>query len=353
MNAFTPLVEVTRGPLVESIHFGTLAVSDAAGNLIASLGDPLFVANLRSTAKPFQALSMVESGAMERFALSERELAIVCASHSGTDEQAALLDGLQAKIGVRDTDLMCGVHFPMDEETTGRMRAAGQTPTPNRHNCSGKHTGMLAQARTRGFDIRDYTDPAHPVQEVILAAYAGMMDLAPTEVPVGIDGCSAPTFAAPLRNAAHAFALLADPQGLPEPRAAALRRIFQAMSQHPDMVAGPGRFDTLVMQAGAGRVAAKGGAEGYQGMALASGALGEGSPVLGITLKIIDGDQSNRAVSLAAMAVLDQLGLFAGEHHPDLERFRAHTLRNTRDLLIGEIRPAFHLDFPASLRRKS
>jgi L-asparaginase II len=343
MDLYVPLIELTRGPLVESIHFGALAVVDSAGRLLASAGDPNLMANLRSSAKPFQILSFVEGGGVDAFGLSDRELAIGCASHSGTDDHVAVLRGFQARIGVSESDLQCGTHYPLYEPAARAIRARGEEPTPNRHNCSGKHTGMLANARLRKMAIDDYLNPLHPLQQLILGDFAAMTSMDPAAVPVGIDGCSAPTFAAPLQQAAHAYALLADPQGLPPARAEALRHIYRAMSSYPDMVGGPNRFDTLLMQATAGKVVSKGGAEGYQGMAVRPGALYPDSPGIGITLKISDGDSAGRAGPAAAFAILNQLGLFTAEERAALEIFDRKALRNWRELEIGEIRPAFHL----------
>lgn len=343
MSAYEPLVELTRGPLVESIHFGALAVVDAGGKLVASVGDPGLVANLRSSAKPFQALSLVESGGADAFRLDESEIAIACASHSGTDEHVAVLRGMQAKIGVQESDLLCGVHEAMDGPTARAMRERGEKPTSNRHNCSGKHTGMLANASFRGFAIQDYLNTAHPVQRIILQTFAEMVGLPPADIPIGIDGCSAPTFAAPLRNAAHAYALLADPSSLPQPRCAALQRIYHAMTTHPNLVAGPERYDTLVMRATNGKLVSKGGAEGYQGMGIAPGALGPGSPALGIAIKVSDGDASGRAIGTAALAVLVQLGVLTHDEREALARFDRRPITNWRDIEVGEIRPAFHL----------
>jgi L-asparaginase II len=343
MDSFVPLVELTRGPLVESIHFGALAVVDSSGRLLASAGSPDLMANLRSSAKPFQILSFVEAGGVETFGFSDRELAIACASHSGTDEHVAVLQAMQARIGVKESDLRCGTHYPLDEASARQMRARGETPTSNRHNCSGKHTGMLANARLRGLSIDDYLNPDHPLQQIILRDFAAMTGLDPAAVPVGIDGCSAPTFAAPLRRAGHAYALLADPQGLPAKRAAALQHIYRAMSAYPEMVAGPLRFDTLLMQATGGKVVSKGGAEGYQGMAVRPGALHPGSPGIGIVLKIADGDSAGRAVSTAALSALVQLGLLTDSERAALAMFDRRTLRNWRELEIGEVRPVFSL----------
>ncbi len=343
MKPYQPLVELTRGPLVESIHFGALAVVDAYGSLVASVGDANLVANLRSTAKPFQALSLVESGAADALGLSERELAIACASHSGTDEHVAVLREFQAKIGITESDLRCGVHYPIDEATAKAMRARGEEPTPNRHNCSGKHTGMLANARFRGFSLENYLANEHPLQKVILQTFAEMVGMRPQDVPIGIDGCSAPTFAAPLRYAAQAYAMLADPSRLPEPRRSALGRIYRAMTAYPELVAGPQRFDTLLMQATGGKMVSKGGAEGYQGIGLAPGALGPGSPAMGIALKISDGDPAGRAVGPAALAVLIQLGALTADERALLARYDVCPLCNWRGIEIGEIRPCFSL----------
>lgn len=342
---YQPLIEVTRGQIVESVHWGAVAVVDVHGKLLASIGDPQPPVFLRSSAKPFQALTFVELGGAERFNLTDKEVAILCASHSGTDEHAQTVAGIQAKIGIGEDALMCGVHPPMHEPTRLELARRGEEPTPNRHNCSGKHTGMLAQARLRGFSFDDYLDFNHPVQQANLQAFCEMCGVQPEEVALGIDGCSAPVFACSLRSAALGYARLVDPltAGLPAARAAACRRIAHAMMAHPDMVAGPGRFDTLVMQAGAGKILAKMGAEGYQGIGLLPGALGKDSPGIGITIKIADGDLSGRAVPLVAVEALRQLGALNATQLEALKMFDRRPIHNWRKLEVGEIRPIFKL----------
>jgi L-asparaginase II len=340
---FVPLVELTRGPLIESVHFGALAIVDNKGKLVAGLGDENFIANLRSSAKPFQSLPLIEAGGADFFHLSQREIAITCASHSGTDEHVAVLKGIQEKIGVTEANLQCGVHPPMDEPTAQALLLRGEDPTPNRHNCSGKHTGMLAQAILARQPVDNYLSREHEIQKRILRTFSEMLDLVPEDIIIGIDGCSAPTFAAPLRNAALGFARLADPTGLPEALAAALRLIASSMMANPDMVGGPGAFDTLLMEAGGGKIVCKSGAEGYQGIALLPGALGPGSPALGITYKIIDGDQSGRARPLVGAALLQQLGALSEEQMARLKNYLPRPITNWRGIEVGEIRPAFHL----------
>lgn len=347
---FSALVELTRGPLVESIHFGALAVVDASGEIIASVGDAGLVANLRSSSKPFQALPLVETGGVDRFGFTEEEIAITCASHHGTDHHVAVLRSMQSKIGVAETDLQCGVHPAGDEATHQAMLARGEPPTPNRHNCSGKHTGMLGQCVSGGYAHDSYLSTDHPIQQTILRTFAEMAGVAPETVLVGIDGCSAPTFAVPLYNAALAYARLCDPSGLPEPRAGALRRIYRAMTSYPTMVAGPKGFDTRLMEVAGGSVVSKGGAEGYQGLGIAPGALGEGSPALGITYKVIDGDVNGRARPVVALAILRQLGALSESQLAELAEFDARPIRNWRNLEVGVIRPAFHIDQPEAVQ---
>ena len=255
---YVPVVEVTRGPIVESVQFGAGVVVDATGKVLASVGDPQTTTFLRSTAKPFQALPFVEMGGVEKFNLTDRELSMMCASHHGTDLHVAVVTGMQEKIGISESDMLCGSHQPADEETWKAMVLRGETPTPRRHNCSGKHTGMLAHAILRGLPKQDYINPKHPVQQTILQTFAEMTGMQPDQVVLGTDGCSVPTFAIPLYNTALGFARLADPRDLAEKRANALRHIFKAMSTYPDMIAGPGAFDTLLMEAGAWQIRLEG-----------------------------------------------------------------------------------------------
>jgi L-asparaginase II len=351
-TGYQPVVEVLRAGIVESVHYGAVAVADAQGNLVASWGDPETVTFLRSSAKPFQALPLVESGAADHFHFTPPQLAVICASHSGTDEHVQILKSAQGQAGVNEDQLLCGVHPPLDAETARRLRTEGLEPTPNRHNCSGKHTGMLAMARFLGVPREEYVDPGHPVQQRIMAAFADMCGIGADHVGLAVDGCSVPTFAVPLRAAATAYALLADPSRLPPSRAAACRRIFTAMASHPFLVGGPGRFDTAVMEAGDGRLVSKGGAEGYQGIALAPGVAGRGSPGLGIAFKISDGDQGKRtdsppgqrAGARVALAILDSLGALDSAQRHRLAAFEDRRVTNWRGLNVGEIRVCLRLE---------
>src|SRR5512135_2620429 len=161
-SPYSPIFELTRGNTVESIHDGAIAIVDATGDLVAWYADPAAVTFLRSTAKPFQALPFIEHGGQAAFNLTSSEVALICASHSGTEEQVRLIQSIQGKTGVLESDLLCGVHYPYHEPTAEAMRLRKEQPRPNQHNCSGKHTGMLAYAHWLGLPTADYINPSHP-----------------------------------------------------------------------------------------------------------------------------------------------------------------------------------------------
>jgi len=351
---FLPIYEMTRGKTVESIHSGAVAVVDATGRLIANYGNPGLVTYLRSSAKPFQALPLLEAEGRERFGFTPREIALMCASHSGTDEHVTVAQSIQMKAGVTEAELLCGVHEPFHEPTATVLRERREAPTPNRHNCSGKHSGMLALAQLYKANLPDeealdYIDVQHPVQIAILNAFADMCGLPVEQVQVGIDGCSAPNFAVPLRNAAYGIARLCDPlAGAVEPtaRLEACRTITSAMMFNPDMVGGPDTFDTSLMVLGKGRWISKGGAEGYQAIGILPGVLGHDTPGIGITLKIADGDLKSRARHAVALAVMQQLGVLSEDELAMLSRFGPETpVLNWRKIEVGIARPLLQLEF--------
>jgi len=340
---YEPVLEVLRGGRVESIHFGAVAVADPAGRLVAWAGDGDIVTYLRSSAKPFQALPFVESGAAEGLGLSMDQLAVVCASHTGTPRHIEIIESIQRAAGIDESELQCGSHFPYDPTEARRLRESGEAPRVNHNNCSGKHTGMLALARHLAAPTVDYLDPEHPVQRRIRRALAEMSGLDEDEVGVGVDGCSAPNFALPLRSAATAFARLADPAELHEVRRDACRQIFEAMASRPALVAGPGTFDTRLIEAGEGRWVAKGGAEGFHAVGLRPGAAGPGSSALGLAVKIADGDAARRALTPVVLAVLGALGVTWPEDSALLREFGPRPVRNWREREVGETRPVVHL----------
>lgn len=280
------MVEVTRGELLESIHFGALSIVESTGKVLGSIGDPNEVLYLRSSSKPFQTIPMVELGGVETFGVTEKELAITCASHHGTDDHVATLKSMHQKLGVSVDDLQCGVHPPTDKETNAAMILRGEEPNAYRHNCSGKHTGMLAQLLLQNLDFENYVNPEHPLQKKIIQTFAEMVDVPVEDVVIGIDGCSVPVFGVPLWKAAYGYARLCDPSDLSEERQVACKKITTAITHFPEMISGPRNgLDTALMKAAPGKIISKGGADGYQAIGILPDARYPGSPGVGITLK--------------------------------------------------------------------
>jgi L-asparaginase II len=276
------LVEVVRGALSESVHRGAVAVADTEGRMLLALGDverPVFP---RSAIKAFQAMPLVESGAADAFALGEAELAVACASHSGDAIHLEAVRSLLDKAGVEERLLACGAHWPLSEGAQREIARAGNTPRPIHNNCSGKHAGMLATAVQLGVRPQGYELPDHPVQIEIARVISELCGVRLDADRMGVDGCSVPTYAVPLKALATGFARLGAPAGLAAPRQEAARRLVQACFRKPGLVAGEGRFDTVAMRKLAPAVFCKGGAEGVHCAALPE--LG-----LGIALKIDDG----------------------------------------------------------------
>jgi len=342
---YVPVLERTRGTTVESLHYGAAAVVDSTGKLLASLGDPQMVTFLRSAAKPFQALPFIEHGYARDLGLLPHEIAQICASHSGTDLHVQTVDGILEKIGLDESHLQCGVHPPMDQATAERLIAEGKQPTPLRHNCSGKHSGMLAHAKIRHLPTTTYLTTKHPIQQDILESFAEMCEIAPAEIKLGTDGCSAPNFAIPLYNAALGYARLCDPHELPIHRAQACQTITSAMMTHPEYVSGSGRFDTRLMQVGGGKFVVKGGAEGYQSLGILPNLTEAGAKGVGIALKISDGDAKISVRTAVMLEILRQLGYLNEEELAELAEFApVQTIYNWRKLTVGESRTIFKLE---------
>jgi len=370
---FVAVAEVTRGLEVESVHRGAIAVVDSDGHLVASVGNPAEPTFVRSCAKPFQALALLCSGAADHFKLTEEEIAVVCSSHSGEPQQVALVEQVLAKAGLEELHLQCGAHEPFDRQTRRAMIERGESPTTLHNNCSGKHAGMLATAKYLDLPLENYLDPDHGVQLAILGLLASLCGLESEEIVVAMDGCSAPAYYLPLRSFSLALARWAaegeglssigeirhDEAGRPdiEPNpdsadgdsidtefpvsiAAGLARIWNAMKNHPNIVAGRrGRLcsDLIQVSTSLGRpLVGKSGGEGVYAIATVDEGVG-----IGLTVKIEDGAQ--RARDTAAIETLFQLDLLPDRARGPLAGYHRQTLLNHRRDSVGEVRPCFRL----------
>ncbi len=314
-----PVAAVRRGALVESVHRGRLAVCDPDGNLLEAVGDPEAYIYARSSAKPFQALPLVLSGAAEAFGLTDRELAVACASHNAEEPHLAAVRSILKKAGLTEDDLQSGAHPPMYGPEAAKLIQSGEEPRPIHSNCSGKHAGMLAVCVHEGYETATYRDPDHPLQRRILSLIAEVCGLREDEVLLAGDNCGVPAFALPLRSFATGLARLTTGDALPGELAGAALRIRDAMREHPYMVAGTGRLDTDLMDST--DLLVKGGAEAV----LAAGS----QDGWGMALKISDG--SERAVRPVALAAL-------GVEVPE----SVLRVRGLHGETVGEIGPLIH-----------
>ncbi|TLS49935.1 asparaginase [Paenibacillus antri] len=329
-----PLVSVTRGGLVECVHRGHVAVVDDGGRLLRSAGDPRHLTYARSSAKLLQAIPVVASGAVDRYGLDAREIALLCASHSGEEAHVEAVYRILGKLGIGEDALLCGAHPPYHKPSANALRRAGVSPKAVHNNCSGKHAGMLTLAKHLGATLHDYKSPDHPVQRAMLASYAAFAGVPAASVALGVDGCGVPVYGAPLSALALAYARLAAPTGA-APEADARRTVVEAVRAHPEMLAGTDRYDTALIRVTNGRVVGKMGAEGVFAVA----APGEG---LGLAVKIEDGAQ--RALYPAVTEALLQLGWIDAAAGAELAEYHTPAIRNWGGDVVGAVLPSFRLE---------
>src|SRR5947208_3507006 len=351
------LARAYRGPHVESFHTGSIAVVDSLGRLLAFAGDPSLRTCIRSAAKPFQAIPLLEYGGIDEFDLSGEEIALTCASHGGEPAHVATAAALLRKGEFDEEDLLCGAHVPYDEKAAAELRASGEPPSPLHNNCSGKHAGMLLATRVMDVPSSRYIDPDHPVQVLMRSTLADFAGLTSDEIPMAIDGCGVPAFYLSLYRAALAYArLMATSRGMESPGALdryaeSAGSVVEAMTAFPHYVAGTWSMTTPLMEAFGGDLLAKEGAEGFYAMAIAPPLAGElterlrladDSPI-GIALKVYDGSMT-RGRNPVILRTLELLGLDLAPR-PALHRYRDWPLRNVVGTLVGEVRAEFDLEF--------
>jgi L-asparaginase II len=333
-SAHAPLAVVSRGDATESVHYGSVAVVDAGGRLIFSAGNPEFMTTTRSALKPLQALPFVAGGGVEQFGFSVPQVALLCASHSGEPRHVEAVADMLERIGCVPEQLLCGIHPPLCYAAHDEPPPAGAKFSTLHHNCSGKHSGMLAYCRQRSLPIEDYVAFDHPLQQAIRAAVAHFTGVAERDMIGVVDGCSAPNYAVPLSRLAYAYARLAA-EGGDARYGAAPARLAQAMRTHPEMVSGERRNDLTLMRAGRGAWVTKVGAEGVQ-------ALGLRSKGWGVAIKVVDGNA--RGLHPATVAVLDQLQMLDQSQRDELAAWREPTLRNYRGMVTGRISAVVELE---------
>lgn len=333
MNYFPqPVARVFRGDFVESTHFGSAAVVDSEGRLLYRVGDPYLITFMRSSAKPFQAISVVESGAAREFGFTPSEIAVMAGSHSGEPKHIQAVQSILGKIGLGLEHLQCGVHPPIGDISVQEARGETMERTSYHHNCSGKHAGMLAIAVFKNLSVHDYISPDHPVQRLIKKTVSEICCYPEDKIGTGVDGCSAPNFALPLYNMALGFARLTAPNAVPREKAQAYNTVAMAMREHPDYVGGEGRFDTVLAGTRGETIISKAGAEALECFSLIDRRMGA-------AVKIIDG--TKRALFPVCVEFLYKLG--ARTRTGVLDEFHRPTIQNWRGLEVGRIEPGFEI----------
>jgi len=341
-----PLVEVKRGSITESRHRGHIAVVEPDGNIIAYAGAVENVTFLRSSAKPFQAMPLLVSGAADRFGFTDREVALACASHNGEPMHRELAMSMLRKIGLGPEALRCGVHEPYGVEAARELQQRGEQPNALHNNCSGKHAGMLAVALHVGASIENYERPENPVQKAIADIVSQFSGVAVTDMAVGVDGCAAPIFGITVKAMALAYArLVSPPETFDMVTRDACERIVRVMSTYPELIGGTtDRLDTEIMRAAPHRVISKVGAEGVYTAGIVPCKRWPNG--LGLALKIEDGDDK-RARPTVVIESLRQLGVLRDESLEAVGKYSFFPVRNRRGDLVGEITASFALKNPS------
>jgi L-asparaginase II len=297
------LADVLRGGFVESVHRGSYAVCDAKGGRVSYTGDIENPVYPRSAIKAFQCLPLIESGGADKYGLTDDEICLCCSSHNGEEGHVRVARSILHKADVDEACLECGVHWPSARDAAYALVREGKPALQVHNNCSGKHSGMLAMAKHLKVDAKGYVGAEHVIQKGVAEVLARYCDVDISRASMGIDGCSVPTWAMPLRNLAKGFAKLSGD--------AAGQRIAKAVRGNPFLVAGTERFDTKIMEA-VPRLFIKVGAEGvFCGFIAHAG--------MGFALKTDDG--ATRGAEVAITAALLKLDVWTSEERNAIHGF--------------------------------
>lgn len=337
------LVDVLRGDAVESVHRGAVHVVDDAGQVLLSVGDVDKLVFPRSAIKIMQALPLVESGAAAALGLNDKQLSLACSSHNGEVGHTEVAQSILAASGLGVGDLQCGVHMPFHNKSAYELVKTGERACALHNNCSGKHSGMLAFAKHVGFDTQDYIDIEHPVQLEMAKVMSELTETNLNEAPWGFDGCSLPTWAAPLTAWAMAFAKISRGKGLGEVRGNAFAKLRDAVMAEPFYVAGTGRYCTQIMSELSTPIFVKTGAEGVFCVSLPEHGIG-------IALKcddgtLMDGANSCRGSEMMLSATLKKLGVLKPEDDDVIARFTNRVQKNCNGYEVATVRPAEYWGF--------
>lgn len=328
------LVIRTRSGRVESFHDGYICVADSDKNVIGSIGNSQASIYLRSSGKPFLAVAFVHSGAINKFDITLKELAVICSSHSGQAFHRKTILSVLHKIGLSEKYLECGREYPLNEQVKNALIKLGKRPTPIFSNCAGIHTGILALCQTLGVPPEDYTSPDHPVQYLLKKTMAELLECDVGEVTTGADGCTLPTCLLTIQQTACLYAQLAAGNEGTGSYAGCLGLIQKAMLSYPKIISGEGTFCQALIHETKGGVIGKIGNEGIYCLAAPQ-------KHLGICIKISDGHPW--ASFTTAIHVLEELGLLDASSVRKLDQWAIPAIKDKKGTVVGYLHPTFSL----------
>lgn len=328
------LIEITRGDIVETIHYGDVAVVNSKGDLLYHCGNPEKYTFWRSAAKPIQAFNVIISGAADKYGFTDEELSIMCASHYGEKFHLKTIKSILNKIGLTENHILGGTVTSLSSEYALELAYQQTILNPMYSDCSGKHAGMLSVCKHKNFPLETYKELSHPQQQSILKIIAKMTDMDIKNIGIGIDGCSVPVHAMPIKNMALAYARLANPEQLPESYKMASQKVFKAMTKHPEMVSGTNGFCSNLIALSNKKLVGKVGAEGVY-------CVGVKNRDIGISIKIESGNMN--VLPPAVIHILDKLDVLTKAELKTLGNY--NPMINTNDLKnkVGEISAVFDL----------
>ena len=329
------LIEITRGEVVETIHYGDVVVVNSKGELLYHYGDPNKFTYWRSAAKPIQAFNVILSGAAEKYGFTDAELAIMCASHYGEKHHIKTIESILSKIGLTEEAILGGTVTSLSSDYALELAANQTKLNPMYSDCSGKHAGKLSICQHKNYPLESYKELQHPVQQEILEVMAEMCELQKEDIVIGIDGCSVPVHAMPLKNMALAYARLANPEHLSTEYKDASEKLFAAMTNHPEMISGTNGFCTDLIAASNKKLVGKVGAEGIY-------CVGVKDRDIGIAMKMESGNMA--VLPPAVISVLKELDVLDDTELKALEKYSP--MMNSNDLKnkVGEISAVFELN---------
>lgn len=327
------LVEDYRGGILENVHMGVICCINESGEVISSVGDIKLMTFLRSAAKPFQAIPVVQNGVVEKFGLTSKEAALFAASQRGEDYHIEALESILQKMDISEDQFFCSASYPLNEKPRAEYHRQLGEKRKLYHNCSGKHSGFLALSKVLGHKMARYWALEHPVQQLGLSVMAEMANYPKDEIGIGIDGCGFPVYAMPLQNIAQAYLKLACPDLIRNVQMReAASKVASYMNTHPKMIASHDFICSVLLTDP--NIVAKGGAKGVYGFALKK-------ERISFALKVLDGSELVWPNIIAS--ILEQIGY---ENKGTIERLYALSpkeIKNDNDAIVGARKTVFGL----------